>query len=49
MLKMELPCKRKREGQKKLMDVMKADMLAVGMTEEDAKERRWNGIYCSDL
>ena len=51
MLRMELPRKRKRGRQKRrFMDVVKEDMAAVEVTEEDTEDRsnwRWK-IRCGD-
>ena len=51
MLEMDLPGRRKRgRPKRRYMDVMKEDMIEIGVTEEDAEDRvRWRGmIRCGD-
>ena len=47
VLGMELPGKR-RQGRpkRKFMDAVKEDMRALGVTDEDAKNRRWKSTIC---
>ena len=51
MLEMDLPGRRKRgRPKRRYMDVMKEDMIEIGVTEEDAEDRvRWRRmIRCGD-
>ena len=51
MMKMELPCRRRRGRPKRTyIDVVKEDMTVVGVTEEDTRDRKkWRRmIRCGD-